>query len=303
MLCGALVAGCLSLGVGCGSDPAPDASTDTGAPTDTAADTGTPTDTGAPSDGGDASVPLFLLTVQGRLRASAPGDGGGADATAGDAGSSDAGTMDGGAPPFDPAYAQMVHNNVVGSFRTIAMAAGDLTHHVGLSQRDRSQFLGMDVWNSVDGLTMTVSNPMFVAAFGGLFAASPTVTVWRQGTGYTSYIQPATNATRIYLFVRGTLRSPGDSARMVHNGAVMATMASALAGGDVSHTVWLSTTDPAQFLAVDTWTSQDGLMAFLGDPMLASALGMLFSAVPTVTTYSPPAGWSTYGDRPAWGTP
>lgn len=241
--------------------------------------------TDAPSDSGaDAAAPVFLLTVQGTLRA-APGDGG----TAGDAG-------------FDTEYARSAHNGVVGGFMSVAMSAGDLTHHVALGQTDGSQFLAFDTWNSLAGLNATLADPGFQSAFSGLFSGPPTISVWQPAAGFSTYIQPATASARIVLMVRGTLRAPGEMARATHNGIVTNSMSAALMAGDVSHTVWLNPTDPAQFLAVDVWTSSAGVMGFLSDPQVAGALGSLFTSAPTLSLYTMPAGWTNYGTSPAWGT-
>lgn len=279
---GSLLAGAALL-LGCG----------TSAPAPTATDASTDARADASSDvsdaGGDASAPLFLLTVQGTLRAAGP-----------DAGAPDAGPADGGA--FNTDYARTAHNGIVGGFMSTAMMAGDLTHHTALGLADGSQFLALDTWNNLAGLTATVSDPAFQAAFGSIFTAPPTTGIWVPAAGYTSYTTPATGSTRIYVMVRATLRSPGDGARTAHNGLVASSMATAVAGGDVSHTVWLNPTDPAQFLAIDVWTNPAGLMGFLSDPTVMAALGQLFSGAPTVTTYSPATGWTAYGTMPAWGT-
>lgn len=238
----------------------------------------------------DAAAPLYLLTVQGTLRASAP-----------DAGADDAGAGDGGT--FNTDFARGAHNAVVGGFMTTAMAAGDLTHHVGLGQSDPSQFLAFDTWNNLQGLTGTLSNPQFLSAFGAIFAGTPTTNVWVPAEGYTRYALPATGATRIYVLIRATLRTPADAARTAHNAVVSGSMSQAVMAGDVSHTAWISQGDPTQFLGVDVWTNAAGFMAFVSNPQVAAALGSVFASPPTFTTFTPPPSWTTYGSDPAWGTP
>jgi quinol monooxygenase YgiN len=84
--------------------------------------------------------------------------------------------------------AKMVHNQIVKGGIAPSRAAGDLSHEVFFKlaapgEPESLDFLAIDVWTSLEGFTQFFAQPEIQEAFGGLFAAPPTVTVWTNPAG------------------------------------------------------------------------------------------------------------------------
>lgn len=78
----------------------------------------------------------------------------------------------------DPAAAQAQHDEVAGGGEETVRAAGDVAHVAYVGLEDERELLAIDVWTSRDAIEAVYSDPDFVAAFGSLFAAPPTVGVY-----------------------------------------------------------------------------------------------------------------------------
>jgi quinol monooxygenase YgiN len=78
----------------------------------------------------------------------------------------------------DQASARQLHDQVTGATREMAMAAGDISHHVFLNPADPKDFLGIDVWKSAEAVGAFASSPQIAEFFGQLFDGQPEVTVW-----------------------------------------------------------------------------------------------------------------------------
>lgn len=116
-----------------------------------------------------------LEHVSGRARPPA----GQVDLTAGDASSEHLfvvvrGTL----AEADPHAAQTQHDEVAAGGEEAVRAAGDVAHVVYVGLQDERELLAIDVWTSRDAIEAVYSDPNFVAAFGALFAAPPTVAVY-----------------------------------------------------------------------------------------------------------------------------
>ena len=66
--------------------------------------------------------------------------------------------------------------------------------------------------------------------------------------------------------------------------------------GAIGHQAYLDLQDPTAFLAIDTWTSLEGLQKFMSDPKVAAAFGDLFEGQPDVRVWSE-SGWSSFSDE------
>ncbi len=301
----------LSLLAGCSSSSSPDATVDSAVMQDASMDVDV-MDVAADGPRADspdvANMPLFLVTIRGTLRAAGSSDGGVLDASdsgandsgAGDSGASDSGAGDAGPPAFDLSYARGVHNGLVMRTMAMAMMSGELTHHASVGTANASQALFFDTWNSLAGINALLGDAQFQAGFNALFESPPTPAIWLQGTGFTQYVLPATGNTRVYVSIRGTLRA---GAMGLHNQVLGAAMGQAVMAGNVSHTVWLGLRDTNEFQGIQVWTNPEGVSRFLSNPLVSAALGMLFTSPPVITTFTPPADFTTTGTMPAWGTP
>lgn len=78
----------------------------------------------------------------------------------------------------DPAAAKQLHDQVTAATREMALAAGDISHHVFLDPADPGAFLGIDVWRSAEAVGAFASSPQIQEFFGQLFDGPPEVTVW-----------------------------------------------------------------------------------------------------------------------------
>jgi quinol monooxygenase YgiN len=68
-----------------------------------------------------------------------------------------------------------LHDEVTGATKETAKAAGDLSHAVYLNPRDPKDFLGVDVWQSVEAFQKFASNPQIQGFFSQLFEGPPEV--------------------------------------------------------------------------------------------------------------------------------
>lgn len=95
--------------------------------------------------------------------------------------------------------------------------------------------------------------------------------------------------------VRGRLRSsdPAEAMRL-HNEIVDRLRPRGQPFGGVGHHTYVDPADPQAFLAIDDWTSVDGLQQFLGDPTVLADFGQLFEAMPEVTVWAAREGWRAY---------
>ena len=78
----------------------------------------------------------------------------------------------------DQAIAKQLHDQVTGATREMAVAAGDISHHVFLNPMDPTDFLGIDEWKSADAVGAFASSPQIQEFFAQLFDGQPDVTVW-----------------------------------------------------------------------------------------------------------------------------
>jgi quinol monooxygenase YgiN len=94
--------------------------------------------------------------------------------------------------------------------------------------------------------------------------------------------------------VRGKLKSPKD-AQAAHDATVAKLSAMTRPMGAVGHQPYLNPQNPAEFLAVDTWTNLEGLQKFMSDPNVAAEFGKLFDGMPDVTIWQE-SGWASFSE-------
>ena len=98
-----------------------------------------------------------------------------------------------------------------------------------------------------------------------------------------------------YTTVRARLKDADPQAAMeAHNGVVARIIGTTQANGGSGHKVFANVEDPADFLAMDTWDSMEGMQKSYGDPTIQAEIGSLFEGPPEVKVWSPREGWTTF---------
>jgi len=196
--------------------------------------------------------------------------------------------------------ARTVHNQTAGVPANVAAAKslGDLSHMVYVptdANGARGEFLILDIWNNIDGLNQFFANKQVQEQAGQIFKQRDPV-VWTPAEGFYSYYLPPPYGMnmRIISTVRSTLGSI-DEAQAVHNALVNQLVNKARGRGNLSHQAYLrlaapGTPEAAEFFAVDTWMSAEGMIEHYDDPEFLSAFGKLFNAPPVTGMWTHPAG-------------
>jgi quinol monooxygenase YgiN len=78
----------------------------------------------------------------------------------------------------DPASAKQLHDQVIGATREMALAAGDIGHQGYLNPQDPMDFLGIDVWQSLEQFQAFAGSPQIAEFLGNLFEGEPEVRIW-----------------------------------------------------------------------------------------------------------------------------
>jgi quinol monooxygenase YgiN len=95
--------------------------------------------------------------------------------------------------------------------------------------------------------------------------------------------------------VRGRLKDADQAAaRDAHNTIVDALRPRSEPLGAVGHQAYADPQDPGAFVAVDRWSSIEGLQQFLGDPSVQQQLGSMFDGQPEVSVLAEREGWRAF---------
>jgi hypothetical protein len=84
----------------------------------------------------------------------------------------------------DIADAQTLHDELASAGEAPALELGDVAHVVWLGAEDPHEFFAIDVWTTSDSIEGFYSNPDLQEGFGMLFAAPPSVGVYRSTDWY-----------------------------------------------------------------------------------------------------------------------
>jgi quinol monooxygenase YgiN len=192
-----------------------------------------------------------------------------------------------------PVPATTYHDIVAGGGEAAARAAGDLSHDAllatALMGSPEGAFLGLDRWNDLDAMAAFYTNPEFAAAFAPLFAAPPAVEQFQavDWFGWGDVTAGDAAESSFWVVVRGTLAGDDlDAAQAAHDALAEGGSAPAQAAGDVAHVVFLGlpgTAAEMEFLAIDVWTTSEGIEAFYA--AMPPEFGALFAAPPVVAVY------------------
>ena len=95
--------------------------------------------------------------------------------------------------------------------------------------------------------------------------------------------------------VRGRLGDADqDAARDAHNSIVDELRPKSEPLGAVGHQAYADPQDPGGFVAIDRWSSIEGLQQFLGDPGVQARLGSMFDGAPEVSVLAEREGWRAF---------
>lgn len=97
--------------------------------------------------------------------------------------------------------------------------------------------------------------------------------------------------------VRARLKAANpQEAQAAHDATVAKLRAATGSLGAIGHQPYLNPQDPAQFQAVDTWGSLEGIQQFMNNPAVAEEFGQLFDGRPEVTVWAEASGWAAFLD-------
>jgi quinol monooxygenase YgiN len=95
--------------------------------------------------------------------------------------------------------------------------------------------------------------------------------------------------------VRGRLRDADEhAARDAHNAIIDELRPQSEPLGAVGHQAYTDPQDPSAFVAVDRWSSIEGLQQFLGNPNVQQRIGSMFDGAPDVSVLAEREGWRAF---------
>lgn len=95
--------------------------------------------------------------------------------------------------------------------------------------------------------------------------------------------------------VRGRLNTDDQAAaQQAHDSIVDAVRPRSEPLGAVGHQAYVDPRDPRAFVAIDRWSSLDGLQSFIGDPDVQARLGSMFDGPPDVSVLAERDGWRAF---------
>jgi quinol monooxygenase YgiN len=101
------------------------------------------------------------------------------------------------------------------------------------------------------------------------------------------------------VLARGTLKGDEAASKALHETLVSGAQQAAEAAGDVGHDTFLGKDAapgaPLDFLAIDRWTSLDGLDAFFAGAPVKDFESKFYAAAPDVSVWQPEQGFTTWG--------
>jgi quinol monooxygenase YgiN len=95
--------------------------------------------------------------------------------------------------------------------------------------------------------------------------------------------------------VRGRLKDADQgAAQSAHDSIVDALRPESEPLGAAGHQAYVDPQDPGTFVAIDRWSSLDGLQQFIGNPNVQERLGSMFDGRPEVTILAEREGWRAF---------
>ena len=198
---------------------------------------------------------------------------------------------------------RLLHNGTAGVPASVAAAQslGDLSHMVhvpaGGPTSAKSEFLILDLWNSIEGLNKFFANPKVQEEGGRIFSARDPG-VWVPAEGFSSYHLPAPfgRNERVVAIARGDVGNT-EKARALHNRTVVSQINKARKGGSMVHEAFVKLTPPgspqsSEFLFLDVWMNAEGMNKHYQDPEFLQDFQRLFASPPSTSAWvHPPGDW------------
>jgi quinol monooxygenase YgiN len=198
---------------------------------------------------------------------------------------------------------RLIHNGTAGVPASVAAAQslGDLSHMVhvpvGGPTSSNSEFLILDLWNSIEGLNKFFANPQVQEEGGRIFSVRDP-TVWMRAEGFSSYHLPAPfgRNERFVAIARGDVGN-SDKAKTVHNKTVASQINKARMAGSMAHEAFVKLTPPGsqkatEFLFLDVWMNAEGMNQHYQDPEFLKDFRHLFASQPSTSAWMhPPGDW------------
>lgn len=186
----------------------------------------------------------------------------------------------------DLAQAKATHDQIAAQGEQNAKAAGDFAHDalLGTTMLDsiENEFLAIDRWHDADAMRGFYANPDVQQAFGGLFAAPPTIEYFELAPDWVNWGEMESgDAYDPYYFhlALGNLAGDLAHAQEAHNQVATGGKEPSIGAGNVAHVVFLGLDDKLRFVAVDIWQSDDNLEPFYENPQFRAAFEPLFESV------------------------
>ena len=204
-----------------------------------------------------AAAPVYTVLVTGPLKADEPGS-------------------------------KATHDQVVGGSKAQANQLGDIAHGAFLTADGRKEFLAIDRWTSLEGLTSFFGNPQVQTAFGSLLAAKPDQSVWVEQSDWAHWGDAkllSGGGTKFVYTFRGHVNGSLEKSRGAHNQLVEGGRATANELGDVFHATFVSVADPTAILGIDVWTSLEGSQKFFSNPQFQQGSAAIYAVPPAVKAW------------------
>jgi hypothetical protein len=212
--------------------------------------------TGSGGGGGGAPAPEYAAVIRGKLAS------------------------------MDLAMAKATHDAIAKGGESQAKMAGDHAHDVllGTTMLDsiENEFLAIDRWDDAKAMKAFYADPNVQKAFGGLFAAPPSVEFFVYEPTWANWgdMQSGDKFNPYYFhFAIGQLaQSDEEKNHTAHDMVANGGKQPALGAGNLAHVVFLGLDDKRQFLGVDIWGKPDNIVPFYTNPEFVKAFAPLFTS-------------------------
>lgn len=95
--------------------------------------------------------------------------------------------------------------------------------------------------------------------------------------------------------VRGRLKTADQAAaQQAHDSIVDSLRPKGDPLGAAGHQAYVDPQDPGGFVAVDKWSSLEGLQQFMGDPDVQARMGSMFDGMPDISVLAEREGWRSF---------
>ena len=187
----------------------------------------------------------------------------------------------------DLGAAKAAHDQIAAGGEPSAKAAGNFAHNplLGTTLLDsvENEFLSVDRWSDKTAMEAFYDDPNVQQAFGGLFAAPPSVQFFVYAPSWVGWgdLTSGKGSSPWYAHLALGVLKDTDTAKnkAAHDAVASGGKDPSIAAGNLAHVVFLGLHDERQFVAVDIWGKSDSIQAFYTNPQFVAAFGPLFESV------------------------